>query len=333
MASHSAEPTAAATRASTRSASGASRLQRAWRRTWRRTWQRTLLQEDLNFLLTNRIPRRLATRFMGWFSKLPTGPLTRVTIALWRLFAPDLDLSDARQQRFRSLHECFTRELRPGARPIDADPAVLASPCDAIVGAHGRVAGTQVFQAKGFPYSLHDLFGDDELAERYRDGVFVTLRLKSTFYHRFHAPCDGALRRVIYISGDTWNVNPIALQRVEQLFCKNERAVLDLELQGPGEHVAIVAVAAILVASIKLHCLPAPLDLRYRGPNVLPCDARFHKGDELGWFQHGSTLLVFASRGFRFGSHISEGALVRVGQPLLMRPRESAAATPSPTNR
>lgn len=322
MASHFVEPTVA-TR--TRTATCTSWLQR--------TWQRALLQEDLNFLLTNRIPRRLATRFMGWFSKLPTGPLTRATIALWRLFAPDLDLSDSKQARFRSLHDCFTRELRPGARPIDADPDVLTSPCDAIVGAHGRVAGTQVFQAKGFPYSLHDLFGDPELVERYRDGVFVTLRLKSTFYHRFHAPCDAALRRVVYISGDTWNVNPIALQRIERLFCKNERAVLDLELQQPGEHVAIVAVAAILVASIKLHCLPEPLHLRYRGPNVLPCDARFEKGDELGFFQHGSTLLVFASRGFRFGPHIGEGALVRVGQPLLVRPRAGAAAFPTPSTR
>lgn len=284
-------------------------------------WRRLLVQEDLNFLLTNRIPRGLCTRFMGWFSKLPTGPLTRLSIALWRVFAPDLDLSDSRQTRFRSLHDCFVRQLKPGARPIDPDPAMLTSPCDAIVGAHGRVEGTQVFQAKGFPYSIEDLLGDDELVARYRDGYFVTLRLKSSFYHRFHAPCDGGLKRVVYISGDTWNVNPIALKRVEGLFCKNERAVLDLQLPEPGQHVAIVAVAAILVASIKLHCLGPTLDLRYRGPNRIPCDAAFEKGDELGYFQHGSTLIVFGSKGFDLCADVAEGAMVRVGQPLMRRPQ------------
>jgi phosphatidylserine decarboxylase len=265
---------------------------------------------------------------MGWFSRLPTGPLTRVTIAAWRLFDRDLDLSDSKQQRFRRLHDCFVRELRPGARPIDADPDVLTSPCDAIVGAHGAVAGTTAFQAKGFPYSLYDLLGDERLVARYRDGMFVTLRLKSSFYHRFHAPCAGALRSVVYVSGDTWNVNPIALQRVERLFCKNERAVLDLELPWPGESVAMVAVAAILVASIKLHCLGPALDLRYRGPNHIPCDARFAKGDELGYFQHGSTLLLFASKGFRFCPNVHEGQRVRVGEPLLHRP-DTTAPLPS----
>lgn len=283
-------------------------------------WRRLLVQEDLNFLLTNRIPRGLATRLMGWLSKIPTGPLTGLSIATWRLFAPDLDLSDAQERRFRSLHDCFIRKLKPGARPIDPDPALLTSPCDAIVGAHGRVEGTQVFQAKGFPYSIADLLGDDELVERYRDGVFVTLRLKSSFYHRFHAPCAGGMERVIYISGDTWNVNPIALKRVEELFCKNERAVLDLQLPEAGQHVAVVAVAAILVASIKLHCLGPSLDLRYRGPNRIACEATFEKGDELGYFQHGSTLIVFASEGYSLCDHLTEGSMVRVGEALMHRP-------------
>ncbi len=290
-------------------------------------WQRLLVQEDLNFLLTNRIPRRFATNAMGWFSQLPTGPLTRVTIALWRLFSPDLDLSESKQQRFRSLHDCFIRELRDGARPIDRDPDVVTSPCDAIVGAHGRVEGTRVYQAKGFPYALQDLFGDPELVERYRDGSYVTLRLKASFYHRFHAPCDAQLRRVVYISGDTWNVNPIALQRVEALFTKNERAVLDLDVGIPGERLAIVAVAAILVASIRLHCLGTDIDLRTRGPKPFAVDTPCQKGDELGWFQHGSTLLVFATRGFRLCEHLQEGARVRVGEALLRRTTDSTAST------
>src|SRR5262245_32209587 len=102
-------------------------------------------QEDLNFLLTNRIPRRLATRFIGWFSKIEQ-PLVRwLSIGVWRLFS-DLDLSEAKRTSFKSMHDCFTRELQDGARPVDPDPAVLVSPCDGIVGACGPIAGTELLQ-------------------------------------------------------------------------------------------------------------------------------------------------------------------------------------------
>ena len=276
---------------------------------------RLVLQEDLNFLLTNRVPRQLLTRFMGWFSQIESPWLARLSIAVWRLFT-DLDLSEARQTQFRSLHECFTRQLRAGARPVDADPALLVSPSDGIVGACGAIAGTQLIQAKGFPYTLLDLLGDEELVDYYRDGSYVTLRLTSSMYHRFHAPYDCSVNRVTYISGDTWNVNPIALKRVEKLFCKNERALIETTLTG-GQRITLVPVAAILVASIRLHFLDVLLHLRYRGPNVIPCAARFAKGEEMGWFQHGSTIIVFAPKGFALCAGIAEGARVRMGEGLL----------------
>jgi phosphatidylserine decarboxylase len=135
-----------------------------------------------------------------------------------------------------------------------------------VVGAHGSISGTDAFQIKGATYSLRDLLHDDRLVEKYRDGVFVTLRLTSNMYHRFHAPCDCRVSEVLYISGDTWNVNSIALKRVERIFCKNERTVLDLDLGAAQRSIALVPVAAILVASIKLGFLRAPLTLEYRGP-------------------------------------------------------------------
>src|SRR5437764_9574486 len=117
-------------------------------------------------------------------------------------------------------HDCFIRELKDGARPIEPNPAILVSPCDAIVGACGAIAGTTVYQIKGFPYTLADLFCEHDLADTHRNGRYATLRLTSSMYHRFHAPYDCRVDRVTYISGDTWNVNPIALRRVEKLFCK-----------------------------------------------------------------------------------------------------------------
>ncbi len=273
-------------------------------------------QEDLNFLLTNRVPRIALTRLMGRFSRIHSRALTRLSVAVWRLFT-DLDLSDARQRDFGSLHECFTRELVEGARPFDARDDVLASPCDAIVGACGAVAGDQVLQAKGYPYSLDELFGPSQDTAPFRGGLYVTLRLTSAMYHRFQAPHDGRVEHVTYLSGDTWNVNPIALSRVERLFCRNERAVIRLRLAQGGHELALVPVAAILVASIRLHFLDVLLHLRWRGPNEMPCAAALAKGQEMGWFEHGSTIIVFAPAGFRLAEGIAPGARLRAGQALM----------------
>ena len=275
-------------------------------------------QENLNFLLTNRIPRAALTRFMGWFSQIENPYVRDASIACWKLFS-DLDLSEARKSRFKSLHDCFTRELKEGLRPFDPDPAIVASPCDAIIGAHGRIEDTELFQIKGAPYSLQDLVGDDRLVEAHRNGCFVTLRLTSSMYHRFHAPADLRIERVTLISGDTWNVNPVALKRVEKLFCKNERAVIETHLAS-GEAFTLVPVAAILVASLRLHCIDRTLNAQTREPFVFPCDVRVRKGDELGWFEHGSTIIVLSPDRFEFCDCVREGARIKAGQPLLRKP-------------
>lgn len=281
--------------------------------------RRFFQQEDLNFLLTNRVPRIALTRAMGRFSRIENPWLARASIAVWRLFT-ELDLSEAKQQRFASLHACFTRELRDGARPVDPRPEVFTSPCDAIVGECGPVRGTRLFQAKGFPYEMAELFGPSQDSTPFHEGTYVTLRLTSAMYHRFHAPHDATLEHVTYLSGDTWNVNPIALARVERLFCRNERAVLRLRLARGGYPVALVPVAAILVASLRLHAPDLRLHLRYRGPNEIPCHEPLAKGQELGWFEHGSTIIVFAPPGFALAPGVAQGLRMRMGEPLLRMP-------------
>jgi phosphatidylserine decarboxylase len=242
-----------------------------------------------------------------------------VSIALWRFFS-DLDLTEAKKIRFHSMHDCFTRELKDGARPVDTDPSILTSPCDAIVGAGGTIAGTELLQVKGFPYTLQDLLGRSPLTSDHINGCYVTLRLTSSMYHRFHAPHDCRVEQVTYISGDTWNVNPIALKRIEKLFCKNERAILQTRLSAGGHVVTLVPVAAILVASIRLHFLDVPLNLQHWGPNVIPCDAPFRKGQEMGWFEHGSTIIVLAPKAFSLCDNAREGSIIRMGQPLMRLP-------------
>jgi phosphatidylserine decarboxylase len=290
---------------------------------------RVVQHEDINFLLTNRIPRGVLTRFMGWLSRIEQPLVCKACMALWRLFS-DLDLSEAKKTHFTSVHDCFTRELKDGARRIDLDPRCMVSPCDALLGACGPVEGGKVLQAKGFPYPLLDLLGDADLVRYYQGGQYATLRLTSSMYHRFHAPADCRVQRVDYISGDTWNVNPIALQRVERLFCKNERAVIRCRLPG-GALITLVPVAAILVASLRLRFLDVRLHLRYRGPNVMRCDCELRRGEEMGWFEHGSTIIVFAPRGARLSDGVRENDRIRMGQALL-RIDQIDATLPAPTD-
>ena len=271
---------------------------------------------SINFLLTNRLPRALCTIAFGKLSRIRSRMLASVAISVWRRFS-DLDLSDAAKRDFHSLHDCFTRQLLPGARPISHVPGTLSSPCDAIVGAHGVIENMTMLQAKGMPYRLDDLLGSAATAEQYRGFTYVTLRLTAQMYHRFHSPADCRIKRVDYVSGDCWNVNPPALDRVSRLFCRNERAIIHCEQAESGDPVALVAVAAILVASIRLHFADVLLHLRYRGTNPIHCQHTARRGDELGWFEHGSTIIVLAPPGWRLAERIASGSRIRMGETLL----------------
>jgi phosphatidylserine decarboxylase len=282
-----------------------------------------LAQEDVNFLLTNRVPRHLLTRFVGWFSRIENPLLARAAIAIWRRF-DDLEFDDALDRRFDSVRACFTRALKPGARPIATESRMVVSPCDAIIGACGRIRGDELLQAKDFTYTLGELLLDRVLANYYSDGVYVTLRLTSGMYHRFHAPHDGAIDSVRFIGGDTWNVNPIAVARIARLFCKNQRAVVPIRLRDSGLVLTLVPVAAILVASIRLHCLGV-LDGRYRGNPLIAAHAHFGKGEEIGWFEHGSTIIVLAPAGMTLCADVRQGARIRMGRPLMHLPEQETA--------
>lgn len=277
----------------------------------------------LNFWITNHVPRVALTRLMGWFSKIEQPLVRDLSILAWRTFS-DLDLGEARKTRFSSLHDCFTRELKPGARPPDPAPDAFLSPCDAIVGACGRVEDGQVLQAKGRGYRIGELLVDPDLAAAFEGGSYATLRLTATMYHRFHAPCDARVERIDYVAGDAWNVNPPAVARIERLYCKNERAVLRLRAAADGRLFALVPVAAILVASIRFHFVDVRLHLHYRGANRIDCQADLQKGDEMGWFEHGSTIIVFAPPGFDLETGVAPGTRIRAGRVLMRRSRPLA---------
>ncbi len=286
--------------------------------TVRSTLARFLQQENINFLLTNRVPRRLLTQFMGWFSQIEQPVVRRLSIGIWRFFA-DVDLGDAKTTQFpQHARLASPGSSRTDARPIDPDPAVLVSPCDAIVGACGRLEGGVLIQAKGQSYTLQELLDDARLVRLYGDGCYVTLRLSSGMYHRFHAPHDCRIEQVTYISGDTWNVNPIALKRVDKAVLPQRARAAAGKLDATGDVVTLVPVAAILVASIRLHFVDVLLHLKYPGPNrhCLRCGVAQGRGD---WLV-SARLDRHRSRAgaiIRPCANVAQGATVRMGQPLL----------------
>jgi phosphatidylserine decarboxylase len=137
-------------------------------------------------------------------------------------------------------------------------------------------------------------------------------------YHRFHAPVDCQLKRVIFIPGDMWNVNSAAIKRIEKLYCKNERAVLELDIGNPEQHLVVIPIAAIAVASLKLHCLTDDLDMNYQGPYDIRQNIQYGRGDEMGYFQHGSTIILLASENFSFHPAICTNKNLRMGQPVFV---------------
>lgn len=255
---------------------------------------------------------------MAWFSRLEQPLVRDLSLATFALFAGDLRLHEAKHTRFASLHDCFIRELKDDARPIDAATDVIVSPCDGIVGAFGSMAETRLLQAKGVEYSLEELLDNRAAADRFRNGSYVTLRLTANMYHRFHSP--GACRVIgtTRIPGDRWNVNPPALARVDRVYCRNERVVIHTQLETIAESLILVAVGAILVGSVQL-----AFDL--------PCSHAFGKGQELGFFHHGSTIIVLGTPGLAVCDHIRTGQIVRMGQALLQsRQHQPASIRTSP---
>jgi len=276
-----------------------------------------LRQDSLNFWLTNRIPRAMATRLMGRISRVHHPWVTKLGIGIWRRFT-DLDLSEAVQTDFDSIHACFIRQLKPGLRPFAPSSTLMCSPCDAIVGAHGTVHAGQLLQAKGMVYSLSDLMQSETDAGACEGWHYTTLRLTSSMYHRFHAPHELRLEHLRYVHGDVWNVNPPTLKRIPSLFAKNERAIIRTTIEATKQTMWIIPVAAVLVASMRFTFSDVHLHLAYQGPCELALDATLPKGAEMGWFEHGSTVICLTPPDWRWiGPPI--GGRTKAGNALWQR--------------
>lgn len=288
--------------------------------------------DDLNFLLTNRFPRLAVSSLMGVISRWEHPWFVNTALWLWNACA-NLNLHEAEKSRFVSIKDCFTRALKPGMRPIHQQettsmhqPAILLSPCDGILGAQGLVEEGTLLQIKGMQYRLDELLLDSESAAKLEGYRYLTIRITASMYHRLHSPASLKIRRIQWIAGDCWNVNPIALKRVQKLFCRNHRAVVYTELDfgdkkgfHKGDTCVIVPVAAVLVGALRLHAVGKVVD-QHTAPFKLDVDDKqVQAGEELGWFEHGSTVVMLVPAHYHWVEGLREGSSLKMGQVLLQR--------------
>ncbi|MGB0132634.1 archaetidylserine decarboxylase [Dokdonella sp.] len=270
-----------------------------------------------SILLQYLLPHRLLSRVVFHATRWTWRPWKDFLISqITRRF--NVDMSEAAQadlSSYEHFNAFFTRLLKPGARPVDADPLALLCPADGRISQAGPISAGRIFQAKGQDFSAAELLGDEASAAPYKDGQFVTVYLSPRDYHRVHMPMAGKLLETLHVPGRIFSVAPLAVQCIPRLFARNERLVCHFE----GEHgpFAVVLVGALLVSSVStvwgdLEIPPYASKIRKR--DYRASDIRLERGAEMGRFNMGSTvILLLPAQGSSLDSTLTTEQAVRVG--------------------
>ena len=273
------------------------------------------MSDSLAVLPQYLLPKKALTVFAGWVAGAKAGAFTTALIR-WFVKRYKVNMAEAATPdiaSYASFNDFFTRALKPGARPLAA--ADYLCPVDGAISQFGKIKGAQIFQAKGHSYSTTALLGGDAaLAGQFQDGSFATLYLSPRDYHRIHMPCDGSLRRMIYVPGDLFSVNPTTARGVPGLFARNERVVCVFD-SAAGPFV-LTLVGATIVGSMATvwHGQVNPP----RSPQICEWQydagqVRLKKGAEMGRFLLGSTVVMLFGKGC-----LAFNPLWRAARPIRM---------------
>jgi phosphatidylserine decarboxylase len=266
------------------------------------------------------LPKQALTALAGKLASTQGGALTTRTIA-WFVRRYGVDMDEAANPditSYPSFNEFFTRALKPGVRPLaNVD---LICPVDGAISQFGRIEHDQIFQAKGHNYSIAALVGGHgELAIQFEHGSFATLYLSPRDYHRIHMPCDGRLRRMIHVPGALFSVNPTTARGVPGLFARNERVVCVFESPLVGPFVLTLVGATIVgsMATVWHGAVRLPRVRRVRDWQYAAGAVALKKGDEMGRFMLGSTVVLLFPKGdLRFDPAWRPGGPVRFGAAM-----------------
>lgn len=265
------------------------------------------------------LPKKLMTMLGGVIAGARMGPVTQAIIRRFVAhYKVDMqEAADPRIESYATFNDFFTRALREGARPIAAAPFVC--PVDAAISQFGPIEHDQLFQAKGHSYSTRALVGGDQaLAHRFDHGHFATLYLAPKDYHRIHMPCEGRLKRMIYVPGDLFSVNPLTARHVPSLFARNERVVCEFEsAHGPMVMVLVGATIVGSMATVWHGVVNPPRTREPREWNYEGQDIVLAKGAEMGRFLLGSTvILLFPQNVLTFTPDWAPTRPVRLGEAM-----------------
>ncbi|WP_417566345.1 archaetidylserine decarboxylase [Marinobacter sp.] len=276
---------------------------------------------DKLFVLSQYITPQLAiSRLAGRLADNDQSPALKNRVIKWFIGRYGVDMSEAAEsdpEAYPSFNAFFTRALKPGIRPLAEGDKTLISPVDGAISQLGQVTGDRVFQAKGQSFSLSELLGGDEqITAPFAGGEFSTIYLSPKDYHRIHMPTAGTLREMIHIPGKLFSVNPATAENVPNLFARNERVVCMFDTDsGP---LALVLVGAMIVGSVETRwngvVVPSGNQVnatRYEGEQAI----RFAKGEEMGRFRLGSTVIMVMPKGaVTWNSDQVAGKTVRMGE-------------------
>ena len=268
------------------------------------------------------MPQLYLTQLAGWFAQQKWGAVTHFVI---KAFAKkyNVDMSEAKKENFsdyESFNQFFIRELKDDARKINENPTALCLPADGRVSQIGHIDDDRLLQAKGHFFSLSDLLADDEeLVNTFKNGEFATIYLSPRDYHRVHMPCDATLRKMIYVPGDLFSVNPFLAEHVPNLFARNERVICVFDTAfGPMVQILVGATITASMSTVWAGVINPPRTgevkvWTYQGDNTI----KLTKGQEMGAFQLGSTVInLFPANSVTLAEHLEVDVPVRMGEIL-----------------
>lgn len=268
------------------------------------------------------MPQLYLTQLAGWFAQQKWGAVTHFVI---KVFAKkyNVDMSEAKKENFsdyESFNQFFIRELKDDARKINENPTALCLPADGRVSQIGHIDDERLLQAKGHFFSLSDLLaGDEELVNTFKNGEFATIYLSPRDYHRVHMPCDATLRKMIYVPGDLFSVNPFLAEHVPNLFARNERVICVFDTEfGPMVQILVGATITASMSTVWAGVINPPRTgeikvWTYQGDNAI----KLTKGQEMGAFQLGSTVInLFPANSVTLAEHLEVDVPVRMGEIL-----------------
>jgi phosphatidylserine decarboxylase len=262
-------------------------------------------------------PKRLLTRAAG---RLFAHPASRALIP-WYVRHYSVDLTDAARplRDYRSLLDLFTRELRPGTRPIAGEERAVISPVDGTIAAFGSIEKGTLIQAKGMIYSVADLLGNRWSVAPLEGGTWMTFYLSPRDYHRIHMPLSGSPRRAVRVPGTLYPVNALGTASIPRLFAQNERWITTFDTAAGTMY--LVEIGSLIVGSVRLTYAPeladAPASRNEWVDRSLDGRPHLEKGEEIGYFAFGSTVILLFERGrVRWLPHLKPGSPVRMGQAV-----------------